>query len=428
MNLSLFDSDYLLDASNRYEVAHFHIYIEDDLDWPFETNSPHRKGVFMHEYIHYIQHLSTLYGISISRHHNLLFCNYKNYFSNHNIIHFPLTWTMVAPEMNDYFEAFNRIKGDREYGNQVDQIRVSEREINAAFRENRAVCLDTFNNETNQWSEKTLKFGYYAIIESMADLMQRIYEPEVNHNTVPYQVVQKLCKSYYPQVVHDNRMMIALCICALMSSNPGYGFFEIVRFAKDHPEMNGAELYREYVNSSTIRFRNGVTTTITKYFEHQFKEYGKTVEQALGVVDYYREAFDSALNCAKTGDNLLLILLYDESISSDNYFKCLADYFGSPYIEAYNQTLYPGRNKMPIDVAAAVGLELLYKGISNATNTNCPRLEQCTRMKINSYDCINGNQWNRMQQCPFKEAMHFFQIDGKTIQPDNNKCQLPIHA
>lgn len=421
MNLSLFDSVFLTKASNRCEVAHFHIYIEDELDWPFEANSAHRKGVFMHEYIHYIQHLTTLYGISVSRHHNLLFCDYRVYFADHDTIPVPLTRTMVAPEMNGFFDSFNRVKGDREYGNRVDEIRVSEREINDANRENRAVCLDTFNEETNQWSEKALKFGYYAIIESMADLVQRIYEPEVKHDIVPYQVLQKLCESYYPEVAHDSKLMIALCTCALMSSNPGVGFFEAVRFAKDHPEMDGVELYREFVNGSTIQFRKGKTTTITKWFEHQFEEYDKTVEQALGVADYYRKAFDSSLKCAKTGDNLLLILLYDESVKSDNYFKCLADYYGSPYIEAYNQSLYPGREKMPIDVIAAVGMELMFKAFSNTSNTNCPRLEQCTRMKINSYDCINGNQWDREAQCPFKAAIHFFRLEGKTIQPDNIK-------
>ena len=421
MNLSLFDSDLLTKASNRCEVAHFHIYIEDELDWPFEANNAHRKGVFMHEYVHYIQHLTTLYGVTVSRQHNLLFCNYRVYFADHDTIPVPLTRSMVAPDMNGFFDAFNRIKGDREYSNRVDRIRVSESEIDAAFRENRAVCLDTFNKETNQWSENALKFGYYSIIESMADLVQRIYEPEVEHDIVPYQVVQKLCESYYPKATYDGRLMIALCTCALMSSNPGCGFIEAVTFAKDHPEMNGLELYREFVNSSTIQFRNGNTTTITKWFEHQFEEYDKTVEQALGVADYYREAFNSSLKCAKTGDNLLLILLYDESVSPDDYYKCLADYYGSPYIEAYNQTLYHDREKTPIDVIAAVGMELLFKGFSNTTNTNCPRLEQCTRMKNNSYDCINGNHWDRDDLCPFKAAMHFFQLEGKTIQPDNIK-------
>lgn len=417
MNLSLFDSDFLTQPANRCEVYHFHIYIEDYLEWPLTANNAHIKGVFMHEYIHYLQHLTTLCGISIAKQHNKLFCNYRLYFADNDKIPVPLTRTMVASDMNPFFDYFNKIKGDREYGDRIDQVRVSKEEILEARNENRAVRLDTFNEESKQWNGRGLEFGYYAIIESMADMVQRIYEPEVEHNKVPYLVIQKLCESIYPEVVQDSKMMIAFCTCALMSSNPGYEFFNVIDFAKTHPNMNGVTLYKEYVQTSYITFRNGKKVSIAKWFEYQFEEYDRTLEQALGVADYYSEAIESALRCAQTGDNLLLILLYDKNVSPDSYYQCLANYYGSPYIEAYNQTLYSGRKQMPQDVGAAIGLEMLFKALSSINNTNCPRLEQCIRLNNNSYDCVNGNQWNRDAMCPFKAAMHYFRLEGKTIEP-----------
>lgn len=415
MNLSLLDSELSAQVVNKCEVYHFHIYIEGNVELPFEANDAHTKGVFLHEYIHYIQHLSTLCGVMLSRYHNLLFCNYRAYFADNDEIPVPLTWRMVCPEMELFFDSFNKIKGDRKYNNRVDEIRVAEKEIAAARREERAVRLDTFNKEANEWTEKGLAFGYYAIIESMADMIQRIYEPEVEHDEVPYLVVQKLCESYYPEVSKDCKMMIALCTCALMGSNPGYTFFEAVDFAKAHPAINGAELYHAFVEESVITFKNQRPTTIARLFEHQFMEYDITLEQALGVADYYREAFESALKCAQSGENLLLIILYDDSVSPDRYFDCLKSVYGSPYIEAYNQTLYPGRESMPVDVVAAIGMEMLFKALCANDTTNCPRLDTCTRLEMNSYDCINGNQWNRDKQCPFRAAMHFFRLEGKSI-------------
>ncbi len=419
MNLSLFDSELDNKVPNKCEVYHFHIYIEDNIEWPFASNNAHLKGVFMHEYIHYIQHLTTLWGISVSRHHNMLFCYYRQFFADNDTIPVPLTKSMVAPNMEPFFEFFNRIKGDREYGERIDQIRVAEEEIHAAHDENRAVRVDTYNAETNEWLLKGLKFGYYIIIESMADMVQRIYEPEVKHNEVPYLVVQKLCQNIYPEVAQDYKKMIALCTCALMSSNPGFEFFNVVEFAKAYPEMDGVTLYKEYIKTSSITLKSKERITIARWFEHLFEEYDKTLEQALGVADYYHEAFESALKCAKTGDNLFLILLYDKNVSPDNYYKCLADYYGSPFIEAYNQSLYPGRKTMPQDVVAAIGLEMLFKALSIAGKPSCPRLDQCSRNKEDfcTYDCINGNQWNREEMCPFKAAMHFFRLDSKTIEP-----------
>ena len=415
MYLSLFDSDLQGQTVNRCEVYHFHIYIEGDMELPLEANNAHMKGVFMHEYIHYIQHLTTLCGVMLSRMHNMLFCNYRAYFADYNEIPIPLTWRMVSPEMQQFFDSFDKTKGNRTYRNRLDEIRVSQDEINSARKEGRAVRLDTYNEETNQWTKKDLNFGYYAIIESMADLIQRIYEPEVNHDAVPYLIVQKLCKAYYPEVADDSNMMIALCTCALMSSNPGIGFFKAAEFAKTRRGLNGAELYHAFVAESTITLKNNTTTTIVQWFERQFTDYDRTLEQALGVADYYREAFESALRYAQSGENLLLMLLYDESVTPDQYFDYLKNAYGTPYIEAYNQTFCPGRESMPMDVVAAVGLELLFKGLSCNNNTNCPRIDSCTRQAINSYDCINGNQWYREQQCPFKAAMHFFGLEGKTF-------------
>ncbi len=374
----------------------------------------------MHEYIHYVQHLSTLCGISIARQYNLLFCNYRAFFVDNDIIPIPLTWDKVAPEMESFFTSFNLVKGDKVYGGHIDKIHVDEKEIWDARKKRRAVKLDIYDKESNDWVTKGLAFGYYAIIESMADMIQRIYEPNVEHDDVPYRVVKKLCESYFPEVAHDDRMMISLCLCALMASNPGCGFFEAVGFAREHRDLDGYELYNAFVKDSTILLKSGKKETIAEWFEHQLSEYEKTIEQALGVSDYYCEAIKSSLKCAQTGKNLLLAILYDKNVPPDEYFQSLINFYGSPYIEAYNQTLYPGRESMPIDVAAAIGLEIIYKSISNRNDTNCARIVQCTRNKFNSYDCINGNQWYRNVKCPFWAAIHFFGVDNKQFEMCRN--------
>ena len=416
MNISLFDSDYHTLVPNKCEVNHFHIYIEDDLEWPFENNNAHLKGVFIHEYIHYLQHLSTLCGISLSQQYNLLFCNYRKFFADNKTIPIPLAWDIVAPEMRPFFEHFEKIKGCKRYGNRIDSVDVSGGELQTAWREKRAVKIDTFDRERNHWNRNDLSFGYYAIIESMADMVQRIYDPDVEHDEVPYRVVQKICEVFYPDVAQDIKMMISLCTCALMSSNPGCGFFEALDFAKSHKDLNGADLYYAFLKEATIVVK-GEKITIAEMFERQLTNYSITIEQALGVSDYYCDAIKSALNCAHSGNNLLLVVLYDDTITPDEYFSVLSEYYGAPYIEAHNQTLYPGRESMPHDVASAVGLELLYKSISSIDNTNCPRIIQCRRNGSDSYDCINGNQWSKTEPCPFVAAKHYFKLEDKEFIP-----------
>ena len=216
-------------------------------------------------------------------------------------------------------------------------------------------------------------------------------------------------------------MMISLCICSLMSSNPGVGFFEAVECAKNHPGLNGLELYRVYVKESTIILSKNKKTTIVSWFEHQLTQYQATIQQALGATDYYSKAIDSALKCAQTGDNLLLSVLYDSTITPDKYFQCLANYYGSPYIEAYNDSLVPGHSKKPVCVVAAIGLEMLYKSLISEPSASCPRVDQCKRINRYSYECINGNHWSREEMCPFKAAMHYYRIDNKKVEFKNTK-------
>ena len=72
-DLSLFDYDIYAKRASRCETNHFHILLESKLKWPFKLNNRRVKGLFMHEYIHYVQHLSTLCGISLSANHNKMF-------------------------------------------------------------------------------------------------------------------------------------------------------------------------------------------------------------------------------------------------------------------------------------------------------------------------------------------------------------------
>ena len=54
-DVSLFDYDIYLRRASRCEMNHCHILLESKLKWPFKLNSKRVKGLFMHEFIHYVQ-------------------------------------------------------------------------------------------------------------------------------------------------------------------------------------------------------------------------------------------------------------------------------------------------------------------------------------------------------------------------------------
>jgi len=416
-DLSLFDYDIYAKIASRCETNHFHILLESKLKWPFTRNNKRVKGLFIHEYIHYIQHLSTLCGISLSANHNKMFLAYRDYFEHHDTIELPLLLGESNPEIKKFFEYFESIKGSRSYDNRIDKISVKPEDIDKARKGKTAVPVSTFNQETNQWDNYNPLFvGYYSIVESMADMMQRLFDPKVKHNESPYLVVQKVCEAVFPEVSKDYRMMIALCTCALMDSNPGVGLFDAIEFAKQRPGVNGYYMYAHYVQECKIKLPDGKKISILEMFNRRLSDYKDTLNLVFGGnLGYYGKAIDNAIIGAETGRNMLLSLLYDDSIPIDDYIKKLADFYGYPYIEAYNLTLWPGQKNRAIDVAVAIGFELLYKRFVSKNNTECPRADNCRRNNAYEYEC-RFDQWAHHGPCPFTAAMHYFHLEGKTFE------------
>lgn len=416
-DVSLFDYDIYLRRASRCETNHFHILLESKLKWPFKLNSKRVKGLFMHEFIHYVQHLSTLCGISLSANHNKMFLEYRNYFEHSETIELPLVLGETNPRIKKFFEYFENIKGSRSFGNRIDKISVHPEDIEKARKERTAVPVSTFNKEINKWDNHNHLFvGYYSVVESMADMIQRLFSSRVKHDDCPYLVVQRVCEAVFPEVSKDYRMMIALCTCALMDSNPGVGLFDVIEFAKQHPGVNGYYLYIHYVRERDIILPNGETLSILDMFNRRLSEYKETLNLLFGGnINYYRKAIDNAIIGANTGRNILLSLLYDDSIPVDDYIEKLADFYGYPYIEAYNLTLWPGQQRRDMDVAAAIGFELLYKRFASKYNTDCPRADNCRRNNAYEYEC-RFDQWAHHGPCPFTAAMHYFHLEGKTFE------------
>lgn len=417
-DLSLFDFDYLRPRASKCETNHFHIILEGDLKWPFCLNDNKMKGLFMHEYIHYVQHLSTLCGISLSRNFNLMFVEYRDYFESNDIIQLPICLQESNERINSFYKYFNDIKGTRIYNNRFDKVDYFPANIETADKEKKSVPIIAYNEEIGEWDKlNVIEVGYYVIVESMADMIQRIYDPGVEHDAVPYLTVQKICEKELPGIESDYRKMVAICICALMYSNPGVGLFEAIIFAKRHPMLNGYYLYRQFVRDTVIHLKEG-NITIKDMFAKQLFEFKNTLDLVFGgQLDYYGKVIDNAMIGAETGNNMLLALLYDDSIPSNEYICRLADFYGYPYIEAYDLTLWPGNKSRAIDAAVAVGFELLYKRFVNRSSTECPRSEICKRQGKYAYEC-KYDQWHHQEPCPFTGAIHYFNLNGKSFEQE----------
>ena len=62
--MELFENILTGEKSSKYKTNHFHMFVDDDVSIPdVENMSDDAFGTLIHEYVHYIQHITTLFGI-----------------------------------------------------------------------------------------------------------------------------------------------------------------------------------------------------------------------------------------------------------------------------------------------------------------------------------------------------------------------------
>lgn len=106
--MALFDIDILEGRTSKYETNHIHMIVDGNISFPISDMNKYQYGTFFHEYIHYMQHMTTLFGVKICAMYNRMFVLYRDYITKHETIQLPLElWKSNKGLMNfvDFFNA-----------------------------------------------------------------------------------------------------------------------------------------------------------------------------------------------------------------------------------------------------------------------------------------------------------------------------------
>lgn len=94
--MSLLSLDILEGKTSKYETNHIHMIVDGDISFPVTNMNDKQYGTFFHEYIHYLQHFTTMFGVKICTMYNRWFHCYaylisdtklRLFFTNRHIIY-----------------------------------------------------------------------------------------------------------------------------------------------------------------------------------------------------------------------------------------------------------------------------------------------------------------------------------------------------
>lgn len=237
----------MLDDENlgRFHHGFFYIFLSTYKD--FHEMSNDESSVFSHEYIHFLQDISTTHGLAhMSSTINQLYAINKIVRSSFSK-EFELPLSMPH-DVETNIDLFSYYRGTFDFFELNAQIKVTNIEIKTDYLNNQIKQLDyvvvTFGTTTNP-NMHELHFGAVAIEESMANIIESHIGSSQKQRCLPYIFSEMVCEYIYEPFAKDKALIAGLCELSLMFYNSGIIFINILNEIKkaDYVPKNLEELF-----------------------------------------------------------------------------------------------------------------------------------------------------------------------------------------
>jgi hypothetical protein len=327
-----------------YKPSFFNMKVDLPIDLMKLDEIPEgAMGLYYHEYIHFIQDISTIYGlmnistinyyIQACAHHiqkdksnydfkvplNLKDIVDKTKTEDKGLINFNLRPLYIGSSISTKSKniedfQYNITKYEFEENKFIDKVNIS--------------FIDSLTKEKRQ-----LEFGGNQVTEGMAYLSEQYNFANILPiaDEYPYLIVQKLVESIYPEILEDKLLIIVLCDISLMTYHPGLSFIRLLKHAKtiDITEIPLDDIYKEclkHIKGSNVGFNelvDNVKLEINKNFNAEYYN---------DITDWIDTIFDRIKIIRRDIPSFFIDLVRFGKPNENNFFKLLLNSVGSPLV------------------------------------------------------------------------------------------------
>lgn len=252
------------------------------------------QGTLLHEYIHFIQNVSTVWGMYLS-----MYIYSEMYQTLHALavqqeITIPIDVTLNAQtnaKSNKLRLTFGTCKlSDR--SRRIDwsipvKLEIKDEECEGNHYEIPVMTV-TFDNG----SEEQIIIGGLIVMETMSALYQSLIDPKADHPDVPYNIIVKYCQQHYPKLVADTRKLICLCYASLFTIVPGAQLIDLIK-QHGNDELDGCEIFQRFVGNYTVKTKEGKTSNLVDFVDEMITGFKKRLGVMLhSKLDYLEHIFE----------------------------------------------------------------------------------------------------------------------------------------
>jgi hypothetical protein len=390
-SLGIDQNKFLNDIRGSYQPGFMQIRLKESYNGNLEELSTSDLGTFLHEYIHYLQNVSTPWGLFSSMvMYNKMVDTYSYIQSTTGPIHLPVN-IPNSKTLEIKIKILSLGNGDNpllnSFCNKVDRSKpiIWKRNCETVCTNNIETILLTV--PIIDGTSRLIRLGAYIIKESMAALYQMQIDSSASHaeNDLPYNLIKIMAEQKFPKIAGDDVKLITICYISLFSLSPAVTLIEQLDFANQHPFYSAKKLFDHFMNESTINTNQEQSIPVTVFFDDLIEKFKLILSKAIQVkLDYISEI----LNRIKPSKGFIPILsiLYSGTLTVDK-IRTLVDFLGMPYIYTdMGESHYPksvkNENEESSDMIALIGHSSLFNFLVY------PNAYKCCPLKL---ICMKGN-------------------------------------
>lgn len=405
-----------------------------ELNIPFdfeklENNNSGQMSTFIHEYIHYIQDVTTTYGyINFYHYMSLIEVGLnKVATSKEKLVKVPISYENIenAEERDLQMSIF---AGDSKYLSDcfIDSILCEQEDLYELFdnSENRDICrnIELHYHSHGKYNEK-YNFGSMCIMESMAYLIEsHIFPEQIRCNEFPYNTCEAICNNIYPKFGNNKRNIVALCDVSLMTTHPGYTFCLLLWYMNRNEVLPQDD---EEIYELALRYLK------PNYMKDEFDLWRKDIikkidylypinDETTGEINkYFNNIIHEAEIIRKNDYGFFTRVMNMESNKAIEYiFKNYIKKFTLPVIRDKYSNVYMYSNEK-LDLTLILASRALYEVFYNPKcEFKCYMYEICKKTNLLTNNNCLSSPWNMVNNnalCPFAYFWYRFSLSGKAL-------------
>ena len=402
--------DTLHEIRGYYYTSFYSIYLNGTYDADLSRMTQKDQGTLLHEYIHFLQNISTPWGIRLSSYIYSCMSDTLRKLMEQDEVTIPVKIQVDWTISQQIGSAWGTSKLTTPHAfidwNKRIGLFIKEIEIKGIKYE-----IPVFTVTLNTGETEDLEIGGLVVMETMSSLYQSLIDPNASHPDVPYNLIAKFCQQYYPVLAADTRKLICLCYISLFSTFPGAKLIDLIK-QHGNDNFDGYQVFQEFVQNTP-----GIVGAVDSLIE-RFKQLLKGMLRSN--LDYLATVFDPVRLSSEWIP--VVTALYDKEPFDLGHFQTMISQIGMPYLHtSCGQYSFPngiGKDNASLDLIELIGLQTVYHYFRTPKGRECEcELSYMCRGE-NKYDETRCKKipWSRDVQCPFSAVASWFGLDKKVVK------------